>query len=724
MFRTRIISRTIAGLLSRPQLPAVATVLCGSLLASPSFAQLTANRTQLGTAEPISIDLVVNQARQDSLFFAAVVDNRHVFFFDERGGVQLYQPGRTTPRRFAYTPQPGKINVYTGQVPQGMAGRVSFYAGFGQYGGDLFNGASLDASSLQKLDVTVGPQLDGGLVSGKVVDGAAANASVCLDVNRNRACDSGEPGAKAGADGSFSFAADAVVAASHPVLASLSSGNILEAPVGNYAVISSLTTLVKHEQDVDPGVSLDRALRNVSLMFNLPESALLASPSANADAAPVAATLSAVLARETGNVGIANETDPRRRVASMLYVRNLLSGGAPGNPATYPGAMVRNANAQTGADPVKAAALVTFPVDAEKGNKIRMMAQQKYDLDVGVVDARLEFLGQRFVALNYDAAKNSLTFGITQLSDGKVMKINPATVSTAQVVAAASLSDVPLSVEAANYSIQPDGRVRVVGKNGSTAVSEVLSTVSVVDLGGKTIPLGELLAWSKSTNSIPAQYNIPVTFQPGDKLYRDHHDKEWSAFARQAFSEIGSKVASYTDYVRTHGDLFNAALTIGDYNVFFRPSAGNPLEGELVGYNAATKTEVVVGKYYPRDEDGRQYLVLSAPLLKTYKVLYLDRTNGSLKSANWRDFVLTCICWQRKFNIAAAARIIAALKAADSPLIKSTTGTTPVGHSMPAFIPLVSSGNASAGFDPAAACGGCAAGNCGACPTGLLLGLR
>lgn len=723
MFKTKTISRAIARLLAKPQLPAVAAALCGTLLASPSFAQLTANKTQVGTAEPIAIDLVIEQARQDSLFFAAVVDNRHVFFFDENGGAQLYQPGQTTPRRFAYSPQPGKLRVYSGQVPPGLAGNVTFYAGFGHHGGDLFAGSALDTASLQKVDVAIGPQLSAGQVVGRVVDAASASAKVCLDVNRNRACDSGEPGATAGADGSFSFAADASLAATHPVLAMLSSGNVFEAPVGNYSVLSSLTTMVKHEQDVDPGVSLDRALRNVSQAFNLPEPVLLGNLSGSADAAPVAATLSNVLARETAAVGLAAEADARTRAARALYVRNLLSGGAPGNPATYPGAMVRNANARTGADPVKAAALVTFPSDATRNDKIRMLAQQKFDTDIRVVDTRLEFLGQRFVALTYDPAKNALTFGITKLADGKVMRIDPAAVSTAQVVAAASLNDVPLAKEAANYSIQPDGRVRVVGKNGGTAVAEVLSTVSVVDLGGKTIPLAELLAWSKPIDSIPPQYNISVTFQPGDKLYRDHHDKEWAAFAKQAFSELAKNVTSYADYINSHKDLFSAVMTVGDYNVFFRPSATNPLEGDLIGYNAATQTEVSVGKYYPRSEDGKQYLVLSAPLLKTYKVLSLDGT-GSLKAANWRDFVMTCICWQRKFNVAAAERIIAALKAADSPLIKSTTGTPPAAHSMPGFIPLVSSGNTNAGFDPAALCGGCAVGNCGACPTGQLLGLR
>ena len=722
MFKTNTIAQTVRGLLTRPQIPSVAIALCGTLLASPGFAQLTANKAQVGTAEPITIDLMINQSRQDSLFFAAVVDNRHVFFFDEKGGVVQYQPGQVTPRRFAYSPQPGKLRVYSAQVPAGLTGKVTFYAGFGRHGGDLFAGSALDASTLQKVEVTVGPQLANGQVVGRVVDAAAAGAQVCLDVNRNRACDADEPGSTSAADGSFAFAAPASVAASHPILAMLPNGNLLEAPIGNYGVLSSLTTMVKHEQDVDPGVSLDRALRNVSLMFNLPESILLAAPVAGTPAAQVAATLSSVLVRETAAADLSAETDARRRAARVLYVRNMLSGGAPGNPATYPGAMIVNANAQTGADPVKAAALVTFPADAEKDNKIRMLAQQKFDLDVGIVDTRLEYLGQRTVALTYDATKNSLTFGITRLADGKVMKINPAAVSTAQVVAATSLNDVPLATEAANYSIQPDGRVRVVGKNGGTAVSEVLSTVGVVDLGGKTIPLAELLAWSKSTTSIPAQYNISVTFQPGDKLYREHHDKEWSAFTKQVFSELAKNVTSYTDYVKSHADLFSAVMTIGDYNVFFRPSAGNPLEGDLVGYNATTRTEVVVGKYYPRDEDGKQYLVLSAPLLKTYKVLSLEA--GSLKSANWRDFVMTCICWQRKFNVAAAERIIAALKAADSPLIKSTTGTTPAAHAQLQGIPVVTSGSGASGFDPAAICGGCAGGNCGACPTGLLLGLR
>ncbi|MDB5817179.1 MAG: hypothetical protein JWQ11_819, partial [Rhizobacter sp.] len=76
-----------------------------------------------------------------------------------------------------------------------------------------------------------------GSISGLVIDGILANATVCLDLNDNRACDAGEPTAITAADGKYTLNAlvDADIAA-HPVLAMVTAGTTTD---GGIAVATS-----------------------------------------------------------------------------------------------------------------------------------------------------------------------------------------------------------------------------------------------------------------------------------------------------------------------------------------------------------------------------------------------------------------------------------------------------------------------------------------------------
>ena len=61
-------------------------------------------------------------------------------------------------------------------------------------------------------------------LSGKVIDGYISGATVCLDLNSNKVCDTGEPSATTGAGGVYSFDATQAEIDASPI--------VVEVPVG------------------------------------------------------------------------------------------------------------------------------------------------------------------------------------------------------------------------------------------------------------------------------------------------------------------------------------------------------------------------------------------------------------------------------------------------------------------------------------------------------------
>ncbi|MBT2334363.1 hypothetical protein J7E49_10655 [Variovorax paradoxus] len=128
-------------------------------------------------------------------------------------------------------------------------------------------------------------------VSGKVmVLGPVSGALVCVDRNRNGACDEGEPAAaKTGEDGAYSFGytpadeAAAAELAAAPLLAQVDGGNpslpaftkpfTLSAPAGHRAQVNPLTTLL--QAGVAAGLAPGRAEALVLQQLGLPEAAQL-----------------------------------------------------------------------------------------------------------------------------------------------------------------------------------------------------------------------------------------------------------------------------------------------------------------------------------------------------------------------------------------------------------------------------------------------------------------
>lgn len=104
-------------------------------------------------------------------------------------------------------------------------------------------------------------------VTGTVLDRGLNNATACLDLNDNRACDAGEPSAMT-SNGSFTItttqAADATVLVQASTTSTTSEGPVvapyvLTAPLGRHAVISPYTTLLQSEVDSGRSANLAQA---------------------------------------------------------------------------------------------------------------------------------------------------------------------------------------------------------------------------------------------------------------------------------------------------------------------------------------------------------------------------------------------------------------------------------------------------------------------------------
>ncbi len=111
------------------------------------------------------------------------------------------------------------------------------------------------------------PELPTREVTGTVLDRSLNDATACLDLNDNRACDADEPAART-SNGSFKItttqAADAIVLVQASTSSTTSEGPVvapyvLSAPLGRHAVISPYTTLLQSEIDSGRSANLAQA---------------------------------------------------------------------------------------------------------------------------------------------------------------------------------------------------------------------------------------------------------------------------------------------------------------------------------------------------------------------------------------------------------------------------------------------------------------------------------
>ncbi len=107
-------------------------------------------------------------------------------------------------------------------------------------------------------------------ISGVVADGYLQGATVCLDVNENKACDADEPSTTSSAGGAYTLAG--VSDTNHPIvvvvgadtidedtMAPVGAKYILTAPAGKPEFVSPITTMVQNQLEKNPALSVDDA---------------------------------------------------------------------------------------------------------------------------------------------------------------------------------------------------------------------------------------------------------------------------------------------------------------------------------------------------------------------------------------------------------------------------------------------------------------------------------
>jgi hypothetical protein len=124
-------------------------------------------------------------------------------------------------------------------------------------------------------------------VSGVVIDGAIQGATVCLDLNKNGACDANEPASAAtDSKGTYRIAATVDQIGAAPLVAMVPATAVdasnptetvgkaftLSAPAGRGAVISPITTLI--QAAVAQGMSLPQAEAAVAAQLQIPIASL------------------------------------------------------------------------------------------------------------------------------------------------------------------------------------------------------------------------------------------------------------------------------------------------------------------------------------------------------------------------------------------------------------------------------------------------------------------
>lgn len=729
----------------------VATIAALALLASPAIAQMSIDKSEATPGDTFKVSFSAQTSNKNPLYFAAVIDMKYVYFFDAQGNAVPYQAGKSTPYRFATSALNDNLSLLNYTVPTGVEANIDFYAVYGKTSnsGDIFSdsGANLDLGTLKQVSVKLGPKRTAQTATGKVVDTLANGATVCVDKNANRLCDSDESKATAAADGSFSLASNDIDLNRYPVIAVTSANYVLEAPVGKYAVVSPLTTLVKNELDIDKGTTVDKAALVVGIENGVNASLLLKDYSVFGNdlvlgddaktAAKVAALLSQVWKKVGDSTGLAKETDARRRAAITQYSRNL----------SYKNGWVWNeALAQAKGDPVaavdKVAALnPSIFGDKERDNKVAMMADQRFSSDwvaKSVADTLASGLGI-YSYFSYDATTNRLTLNMNQQKDGLIKKLDIVQYPI-DVIAKTDFSTLQFTKVGATYVTKADGTVQVDGKNSGYSI-EGLTSVDELDLTGRTIKLGELIGYSSSVLSIPAEYNTPITFSAGAKMWREHHDKTSAPLAKSSFTTRAANAQSLEAYVLSKNDEFSPYATMGDYAVYLVPADKNqPLAGTVMAYNTKTQSRFKAGTYYSRIDGDRTYAIINAYTLKGVSgatpttAIYFDSTSKAVMYASWRDYVMYCLCWMRKLNPTAVSDILSTLKKIGSPLITPPTNasTAPATGHAPVqkkinFLAMDSLNTASPAdiaLIKAAVCGGCVGGDCQACPIGDVTGLR
>jgi hypothetical protein len=176
-----------------------------------------------------------------------------------------------------------------------------------------------------------------------VIDGPLRNARVCLDVNGNGGCDSGEPSGVTDAGGGTTLTVPNDLLGKHPLVAVAGTDAVdadfgpvtqaytMAAPADKTAVVSPLTTLAKQLIQASGLTSeaADAQLKAAGLAVSAYQNyvASRATQKASADAGLVAATVAATLQQQTAAVGGAiGKSDPSGAVVTRAEVESQIRG--------------------------------------------------------------------------------------------------------------------------------------------------------------------------------------------------------------------------------------------------------------------------------------------------------------------------------------------------------------------------------------------------------------
>lgn len=509
-------------------------------------------------------------------------------------------------------------------------------------------GGSTDSNS------SAGESIKSTSISGTVIDGYIEGANVCLDINANQSCDSGEPNATTAADGSYKIDTSSLTAsqikAAHllTVVPTTSKdaddggktlaqagkqGFSFMAPAAAYvladssaitgAVISPLTTLVSHDM-IAGGSILSTAKNNVRARLGLAENTdLTQNFVAQKDATLI--QVAQMLTVAIGEIKAAAKTGDTSERQALFAALEYLQTQVAELKKAFDAAKITNSSAKP-VDLVKEA----FKVEAAKPSVITLIAEAKKTTESSVVSSVVALLEQGIYSPSFSLENStSSSYYKVQGAGGKITLDRNHKLSNGKWVIDSEngqfdwqltstgwkLSDFCPPGESVTYNAASDGVTTLNFCNGM--VYRV--TARIVEAGGKTLkalglnsstpfestsmPAGSQLIWFSAVNS-EDDFQLHTGYEPGKWVFDNATNKS----IKQSFTSLDSFIASYTQ----GGAISNSAYIQQWSNLFFSfaPNGSLTLFDPATAYTSSPK---IIGSatYTRRTVHGVEVLTIN-----------------------------------------------------------------------------------------------------------------
>lgn len=159
---------------------AIASALALGVAAPLSVADsFSANRTVVQPGETLELTFTANQASNQDVYLALMLDNA-LLFVDANGGIAPYTPGVATPARLK-SPAAGNHSLLSFTMPDGFYKNVTVYQAAGKPGSDVLVSGNYDPASLHTVNLSFTPKTVAPTVDGRSL--YAANCASCHDSN-------------------------------------------------------------------------------------------------------------------------------------------------------------------------------------------------------------------------------------------------------------------------------------------------------------------------------------------------------------------------------------------------------------------------------------------------------------------------------------------------------------------------------------------------------------